>query len=261
MRKSLFIILSFVIIYSCGESTKQDSSATEITESAKSDTVVYTYTTVAKTEVNSTIKDTANLRKASITYPVIKPGTALADSINNVLVKAVYNNKVNAQQCIDSFLTRGKDENGFGFDRWVYNASAIVLNNTAKLFVLAVNIDSYTGGAHGNYAQVYYNLNKDGKQLLWNDIIEPGKKDSLLTLNDAALRSEQKIPATQSWQDAGFWNDSAHMQLPATFALDKSGLIMTYNHYEVAPYAMGIIRYTIPYNKLKGLIKMITCSN
>lgn len=39
------------------------------------------------------------------------------------------------------------------------------------------------------------------------------------------------------------------------FSFSHQGLVFTYNQYEVAPYVMGIITITIPWDKLKGYIR------
>lgn len=45
------------------------------------------------------------------------------------------------------------------------------------------------------------------------------------------------------------------LPLPASFALTRQGLLMAYDYYEIASYADGVISYTIPYSKLKGILK------
>lgn len=246
-----------MVLCTCGEPTQEDSAAvTSATDKVKTDTVAYAFTTIEKLEINDKIKDSADLYRATITYPVIDAGTALADSINKTLIAAAFNGKPSAQAFADSFVLRAKDAMvGASFNGWYYEANATVLLNNGKFFVLQTDISSYTGGAHGSYATLCYNFTREGKQLSWNDIIEAGMSDSLVRLNESALRIENEIPEGQSWEDAGFFVDSTHMPLPAIFAFDKNGLTMIYNQYEIAPYVMGIISYTIPYNKLNGLIK------
>jgi len=255
MKNNLFIAIIIIMFCSCGESKQDNVSASAKETAQQPDTLVYTYTAVAKTEVNPNIKDTNDLYRASITYPVITGGSTLADSINKILA-GTYNNASSAQAFADSFTARSKDAmDEASFNAWFYDAVTTVINNNAKFLVLQADISSYTGGAHGSYATIYYNLTRDGKQLTWDDIIEPGKKDSLVLLNETALRTQQEMPAGQNWADAGFFADSSHMPLSSVFALTKDGLNITYNQYEIAPYAMGIISYTIPYNKLNGIIK------
>lgn len=257
MKKIAFITCVSVVLCSCGESAQKNNAATtSATDILKADTIAYTFTTVDKTEMNDKIKDSSDLYRATITYPVIAAGTALADSINKTLITAAFNGKLSAQAFADSFVVRAKDATGgASFNGWSYEANAGVLLNNGKLFVLQTDIASYTGGAHGSYATLCYNFTKDGKQLLWDDIIETGMKDSLVRLNESTLRIENEIPEGQLWEDAGFFVDSSHMPFPAMFALAKNGLTMIYNQYEIAPYVMGIISYTIPYNRLNGLIK------
>lgn len=256
--KNISLFLLLLLLFACGPSTEQKDTLDDTADVATPtvDTIIYAYKTVTKKETNDKIKDTTYLCQASITYPAISSAGTLADSINKALKVGLFNNKPTAEAYVDSFVVRPTDMGDYpAMNSWYYDAKGTVLINKPQLFVLQFNIDTYTGGAHGSAAIVYYNFDKNGKQLTWNDIIEPGKKDSLVKVSEAALRKAKEIPATQPWSQAGFFVDSAHLPLPAAFGLAVSGLLMTYNQYEIAPYASGIISYIIPYNQLEGVIK------
>ncbi|MBG9378339.1 DUF3298 domain-containing protein [Panacibacter sp. DH6] len=256
--KNVFPFLFALMLFACGPANDKQNPGndTAAVENITADTVVYSYNTVNRKETNATIKDTGFLYHATITYPVISTTGVLADSINKALRAGLFNNKPTAEAFADSFVVRPTDMGNYpAMNSWFYNAHADVLINTPKLFVVRFDIGSYTGGAHGSAVTVYYNFDKTGKQLTWNEVIEAGKKDTLVKISEAALRKAKEIPATQSWNQAGFFIDSSHLPLPAAFGFDKTGLLMTYNQYEVAPYASGIMSYTIPYSQLEGVIK------
>ena len=39
------------------------------------------------------------------------------------------------------------------------------------------------------------------------------------------------------------------------FSVSEDGVTYIYNHYEIAPYAMGIIRVTLPWDDVRELLK------
>ena len=39
------------------------------------------------------------------------------------------------------------------------------------------------------------------------------------------------------------------------FSISDKGVTYIYNHYEIAPYSMGIIRITIPWEDLNDIIR------
>ena len=45
-------------------------------------------------------------------------------------------------------------------------------------------------------------------------------------------------------------------QLPANLGFDKNGIILLYNNYEIASYAQGITKFTIPYEEAKAFLKV-----
>ncbi len=254
MKKIIFYLPVIIFLTaSCGTSKTENNIAAKGT-----DTVTCTYKTVGQKENIENAKD-SNAAKVSITYPEIHSSSAIADSINAILQDYVFNKYESAQVAADSFIDQAvqakKQINGASVTGWFYTCSASLIRNSPGFAVLKIESSSYTGGAHPGSFIFYYNFDSTGKNLSWDDIIEPGKKDTLIKLNETLLRADKNIPAGQSWNDAGFLLPNDTLPLPAFFAVTKEGLLITYNQYEVAPYAMGTISYTIPFNKLDGIIK------
>jgi Deacetylase PdaC/Protein of unknown function (DUF3298) len=252
MRKFwLFTIACMTLLMACEQGNNQSEGANIVLI----DTLPYTYVTVEKTEQNTEVKDSMDLYTASISYPVVS-GSALADSINALLQKTAFNNFSTAQIQVDSFVTTtAESHTSASFNGWYYSADVKILYNTPLLLSMEMQISEFTGGAHGSNTSLLYSLNNNGKQLQWVDLLETNAMPLLMQLNDSIMRKEQDMPAGTTYQDAGFLLETDSLPLPQFYALTKDGLQMHYNQYEIAPYAMGLISYTIPYNQLSGILQ------
>ena len=126
---------------------------------------------------------------------------------------------------------------------------------TDQYVTLSINTYSYTGGAHGssmnysiNFAKTYndqvaYTINQKMTQsiqpLLRQGVIEYFKEQGE-TISDADLNNVLFI-------------DNNTIPLPAMSpVLTTKGLRFEYQQYEIGPYAIGMVNFTLPYKDVKG---------
>ena len=126
---------------------------------------------------------------------------------------------------------------------------------TDQYVTLSINTYSYTGGAHGssmnysiNFAKTYndqvaYTINQKMTQsiqpLLRKGVIEYFKEQGE-TISDADLNKVLFI-------------DNNTIPLPAMSpVLTTKGLRFEYQQYEIGPYAIGLVNFTLPYKDVKG---------
>lgn len=117
-------------------------------------------------------------------------------------------------------------------------------------FTAVVNHDEYLGGAHGAAFTQLTTFDLSNGNII--DIIENYGSDQLLTLAEAKFREIHKLDSNADLNDAGFMFEDGKFTLPENMGLTKEGVLMIYNSYEVASYAQGETRFTIPYSALKG---------
>lgn len=103
----------------------------------------------------------------------------------------------------------------------------------------------YRGGAHGISSRYACNFDlSTGKQIREEDFFREGydaKLTSLLTLHlKESLSSPEDI-------DMLFVKE---IEPNGNFYLSEEGVTYIYNHYEIAPYSMGIIEVTVPWEEL-----------
>ena len=131
-----------------------------------------------------------------------------------------------------------------------------VLRNSPDVLVLASHFYMYEGGAHGMYGTTYLNLlDSPAEGLLSENPLhlfgseESEARAELQTwLN--AYASKQTGPLAEQLQ--GLFED----ELPLTdnVALLPSGLLFTYNPYEVGPYALGQVEVLLPVGEFRELL-------
>lgn len=116
--------------------------------------------------------------------------------------------------------------------------------------LLIVRLDTYTflGGAHGMPVTRYLVIDEDQKRIVsLDDMLRPGQHKAF----EARLRAAHARWAGQQSIDRANWpftpSDNA-APLPEAMAV-------TYQAYDIAPYAAGQPTLHIPYEQLRGILK------
>lgn len=106
---------------------------------------------------------------------------------------------------------------------------------------------SFTGGAHGTSAEIALVFDeKTGKTLNESDIFTEGYEFPVSELLKRHLNDgrEEAIP---------LFNEEITPN--GNFSIDGEGVTFIYNQYEIAAYAYGIIRITVPAEEIKPYLK------
>ena len=111
---------------------------------------------------------------------------------------------------------------------------------------------THNGGAHGNTFYFGWNFDVEtGKRLTISDIAEDEEafmanvKDYVLALCESDAYNSRLFPEYQDYIDYVLQDD--------LWYFDQEGITFIANIYEIAAYAEGTIRFTVPYNELEGL--------
>jgi hypothetical protein len=125
--------------------------------------------------------------------------------------------------------------------------------NSQMFISIVLNHYQFTGGAHGNYFALGYNINTDdGKVLSLKDIIREDSFD-LLT-----YECEQAILETyeaNSLIEAGTFENELVIPEDQDFYITPTALAIQFDPYEIGPYAMGEIVAEIPFEKIRDILK------
>lgn len=109
----------------------------------------------------------------------------------------------------------------------------------------------YTGGAHGNYASGFINVDLQNDKV-WKleevMTVDSAKTSALL---DAAARRRYGMAADEKLSGNYF---EETIRLNGNFYLTHKGITFCYNPYEIASYAQGQIYLFIPYSQIMDLL-------
>jgi len=129
-----------------------------------------------------------------------------------------------------------------------------ILHSGDPLATVVLNSSYYLGGAHGAFAQTYYNFDLEQKKLI--------KLDDIIAVKQKAQLEARAYDAFKTWvvesklaKDVAEYEQAWKFKLTDNFYLGKDGLILQYAEYEIGPYVVGLPRLMIPYEQLQGVLK------
>ena len=112
----------------------------------------------------------------------------------------------------------------------------------------------YAGAAHPNHATVVLNYDlKAGRKLRLADLFRPGSP-YLKTISDYCLKELEGDSDLEGVRDMITEGASAKLENYRNWLVKRQGLEITFDPYQVGPYAAGPQYVTIPY---KALVKII----
>lgn len=121
---------------------------------------------------------------------------------------------------------------------------------------ISIKINSYifTGGAHGYSTTRFLNFDKlQALELNTEDLFHNQTKFTALAA--LAFRSQEQIPLHTSINSTGFMFDNDTFYIPENIGYTQEGLQLFYEQYEIASYADGPIKITLPFLELKDHLK------
>ena len=77
---------------------------------------------------------------------------------------------------------------------------------------------------------------------------------ALLKKVETEFRKVEKLASDINLEEEGYFLKNNHFFLPANYIFTKDGVLFYYNPYEIAAYARGAIKFTIPYAELDGIL-------
>ncbi|MEQ8714397.1 MAG: DUF3298 domain-containing protein [Cyclobacteriaceae bacterium] len=117
---------------------------------------------------------------------------------------------------------------------WFTKHQITVENEVDSAILIAAAINEYGGGAHGNYAINYYQVNKaTGKPIVLADLYSQEEVDRMGTIMSVSID-----PSISLLTETIVPNEN--------FILSNDSITFIYNPYEIAPYSEGVIRLSLP---------------
>lgn len=267
-KLSILILLTGVLLVSCHERRGgSKSSAIDF------DSIVVSRH-IPLLQENDTTLPYADVN-VSFTYPVkfrdsenlarlqqIFQGTFFSDSNLDTLspqeaVDQYLNEYTERYQSLSNYFYEDKARIEGKMPSWywyIMNNSNKVLFQNDSLLSYAVEYSDYEGGAHGSYRITYTNIDLNKLVTLTEeDLFAPGYFKPLTEKIMAQLMKSYDAPAPDSLLMKGFFT-LEDIVPNNNFWLDEKNIHYSYNQYEIAPYAMGVIDVSVPYTELSDIL-------
>ena len=239
MKAKSLILLLFIVCFSCDEA------------------IVITFTETNTSYTNNSIIE-LNIPKAEETNEVSKKiNKVINDHIANMLsFSEEETDTLSLDAAIKNFE---KEYSSFKSDFeesalvWEATFDGEVTYQSPEIITVAINSYLNTGGAHGNMNITLLNFDPlTGDILKFDDIISD--KNILEKIAQEYFETATNTKASDGFGDY-FFDEGFH--LPANIGYNDEGLLLFYNVYEIASYAVGITEFTIPFNEVEAVLKVL----
>ena len=125
---------------------------------------------------------------------------------------------------------------------------------TGHLLVYRIDYNEYTGGAHGIYMSTFLNLDlRTLAPIRLDNLFVGDYKEQLTDLLWNQLMADNKVATRQELEDMGYAT-TGDLTPTENFYLSKEGITFYYNVYDIAPYVMGPVKITLPYEMMQHLL-------
>ena len=196
------------------------------------------------------IKGDNKYLKSNLEIPVINSGN---DEINNKV-----NKKIKAD-IMDFYEKSTKEAESYLEDfevdnsNFVADASFEVKKNTANAISILVKYYKYSGGAHGYYEYVPYNIDlRNGNFLSLKDAFKE-KVDYKVLINKEIENQIKELGKHEENIDKVY--EFHGINENQKFYLDDGKIVVYFDLYEIAPYAAGIPEFPIITENIKNQLK------
>lgn len=233
MKYLVSFLVLFLLLNSCKKELKPTTFETTTFETAYTAAISITFDrATGQSDLSKTIN--ANIEKA-IT-------TSLNSVENNDDLKTLLNT-FNSEYI--EFKTQFAEASE---SVWELHVETELAYQSKTVITIAISTYEFKGGAHGNAAITFLNLDaKTGAVLMQNDIIKDLKGFKFL--------AEKHFIVALTGKEANLDMESVFFgkpfQLPENIGYSDDGLVLLYNTYEVATYNEGYTEFVIPFEELK----------
>lgn len=138
---------------------------------------------------------------------------------------------------------------------WFIEARAEPLFSSTEVATLDLSISAYTGGAHPNAQRQLVSFAVPSGQLLGADDLT-ADVGALTAAVERRFREQRGLGPDDDLEAAGFWLSDGRFTLPDNLGVVADGLLVHWNAYEVAPYAMGPTTVLVPTEGLAGIVTL-----
>ncbi|WP_418987595.1 DUF3298 domain-containing protein [Bacteroides heparinolyticus] len=273
MKKQTVSLLVFLLatsgyFSSCNNTVNKNTGALEF-DSIRVNETSHLFGDTAKPACNLIVR---------FTYAAKSSDIKLRDSLNSFLVSAFFGDKyinMKPEEAIKKYTEKyindyrndlepmykkdeQEQEEGMNLEGWYSfyrSVKGSVKNYFKHLLVYRIDYNEYTGGAHGIYMATFLNMDLHTlSPVRLDDLFANDYKEALTDLLWNQLMADNKVKTRQELEDIGYAT-TGELAPTENFYLTPQGIAFYYNVYDIAPYVMGPIEITLPYEIMQHLLK------
>ena len=253
--------------FSCGNTMNKNTGALEF-DSIQVNETAHLFGDTAKPACNLVI---------NFAYATRSSDVKLKDSLNTFFLSACFGDKymtMTPEEAIKKYTEKyvndyrkdlepmyRKDEqdkeDGASMEAWYSYYKGIESNiqlYIKNLLVYRIDYNEYTGGANGIYMSSFLNMDlRTLSPVRLDDLFASDYKDALTDLLWNQLMADNKVATRQELEDLGYAT-TGELEPTENFYLDPEGITFYYNVYDIAPYVMGPVKITLPYEAMQHLL-------
>lgn len=270
MKKIFHILAIAIVIAACNNSAKKNIITPSKAEQQPTDSFAVV-TREEKIKIDSLMPGAPQLSIDLDMHFAVSTDKAREANINNAVIGRTFGfENMQPTTAIDSFVKIMREDylqlrpeyyneksiNGGGeWFNYNYDISSKVSHGRNDVINYSIFHSSYTGGAHGSNFYTFINFDpQSGKEIKLDDVFKPDYYEALTDRLITALAKEKGAKTLDELQEKGYLilND---MYPTDNFLLKSDSIVFHYNHYDIAPYAMGESDIAFSYEKLKDLLR------
>lgn len=199
---------------------------------------------------NEVLKKQNKYLKSTLKIPIINSGNSkIDDKVNQKIKDDILNFYEQSLKEAESFLEDFElDESNF-----VADASFEVKKNTSNIISILIKYYKYSGGAHGYYEYVPYNIDlRNGNNITLKEIFKPEVDYKIII--DKEIENQIKELGEKE-KDLDKIYEFYGIKENQKFYLDDGKIVIYFDLYDIAPYAAGIPEFPIIVENIKNQIK------
>lgn len=138
-------------------------------------------------------------------------------------------------------------------NKFIANADFEVKKNSDNMLSIIVNYYKYSGGAHGYYENVSYNIDmRNGKFISLENLFKENSKFKDVINTEIRHQIEEKVKNDKEYE--GIYQFSG-IKDNQKFYIQDENLVIYFDLYDIAPYAAGIPEFPININIINHILK------
>lgn len=141
----------------------------------------------------------------------------------------------------------------YGDTKFLANVDYKVKKNSDGVISILINYYKYSGGAHGLYKDISYNIDTKQKRFLdFDDLFK--QNSNYKGIIEEQIRQNIINLEKENSENIGIYNFK-ELNKNQKFYIEDDNLVLYFDLYDIAPYSLGIPSFKINISKIKDILK------